>query len=532
MNRSQQTACEITEAGISRPGALSEPLQSLAADAPIRSQQLHRRRFLAAVGCGAGTLLILPSCRSALGYQANERLNLAVVGVAGYCAATAFMPAIHLYDNVGITALCDVDQRKVARMMDVWKQQASQWPNSDKQDQLRAAEIYQRLYDDRPPLFDDFRRMLDRMDSQIDAVVVATPDHTHAAGSAAALRAGKHVICEKPLTITVHEARALGELAAQHEVATSLGTQGTQSGSFRRGLELIREGALGPVEQVHIWFSRGGANLRQRPQGVKPVPKELNWDLWLGPVAWREYHPEWIARTHWRDTSIGQLGNFGPHTANLAFMALRVADLWQPERAGEAAATFQVQAECADINRLSFPVWEKIRWQVPARGKLPPVSFTWHHGRTPDYAPGSRQLLQELMRQRGLSDAEIDKLKLLNYAGAIIVGSQGAIVTDSHNVNITLLPRDKFAGVDTTRPQTVSPSRGHYRDWIHACRGGEAPWSQFQYAAPFAEFLALGDVATRFAGETLEYDPLKSAIVNHEEANQALGYQYREGWRL
>jgi predicted dehydrogenase len=492
----------------------------------MHSPQLNRRNFLAGAVGGAAGWLILPSSRSARAYQANERLNLGIIGVAGYAAATAFMPALHIYENVGITALCDVDQRKAGPQLEIWKERARTWPESAKPEERRAAEHYQRLVREQPLLFEDFRRMFDRMADRIDAVVVATPDHTHAVASAAALRAGKHVLCEKPLAISAHESRALRDLAIQHRVATSLGNQGTQSNPFRRALELIREGAIGPVEQVHVWFARGGRNHQQPPQGTQPIPPELNWDLWLGPAAWREYHPGWIARCHWRDTGIGELGNFGPHTANLAFMALDVVELWQPGDSGGAA--IRVDAECSQINRLSFPVWERIRWQVPARGGHRPVTFTWHHG--PDYAPGSRELFEGMLRGYGESEENIKKL--LQYAGAILIGSKGAIVTDSHNVSFTMLPRKDFHEIEKDRPKVVPASRGHYRDWIHACRGGEAPWARFEYAAPFNEFLTLGDVATRFAGEALEYDPIAGRILNHPQANQALRYEYRQGWSL
>ena len=491
---------------------------------PAFAGHTSRRRFLTSTVAGTGGLLILRSARTAFGYRANERLNLAIIGVGGYAAANAFVPAVHIYDNVGITALCDVDQRKVAPAFKLWKERAENWPTSTKEEERKAAEHYRRLHENRPPLFEDFRRMLDEKRGDFDAVVVATPDHTHAAASAAAIRAGKHVFCEKPLTVTVHESRALRALASEHKLATSLGNQGTQSPQFRRGLELIREGIIGEVEQVHIWFARGGRNLQHPPKGTRDIPTELNWDLWLGPVAWREYHPEWIARTHWRDTSAGELGNFAPHTANLAFMALKVADLWQ----GSIPATIRVEAECSSVNRLSFPVWEKIRWQVPERAGLPPVAFTWHQG--PDYAPGSRELFEELLRDHGATNEDIKKLLL--YAGAMIIGSKGAIVTDSHNVNVTLLPKEKFPGIDTSKPRIVAPSRGHYRDWILACRGGEPPWARFEHAATFNEFLMLGDVATRFPGQALEYDPLAGKISHHVEANEALRYEYRKGWML
>lgn len=492
-------------------------------NSPPRKSEANRRSFIGRTLGGAAGLLILPA-RSALGYEANERLSLAIVGVGGYCAAHAFVPAVHLYENVQITALCDVDRRKVTPALKLWDERARNWPASQKPEERRAAEHYQRLATKTPPLFEDFRRMLDKLSRDIDAVVVATPDHTHAVASAAALRAGKHVFCEKPLTITVHESRALRDLAAKHKVATSLGNQGTQSGPFRRGVELTREGVLGAVAQVHVWFARGGRAHKKAPQGPQPIPEELNWDLWLGPVAWREYHPNWIARTHWRETSAGELGNFGPHTANLAFMALNVQELWQSGTG--RSSPLRVEAECSEINRLSFPVWEKIRWHIPARGELAPVTFTWHQG--PDYAPGSRELLTGMMRERGASEQQIKEL--LQYAGAMIVGSKGALITDSHNTKFTLL--GKFDGVEKDRPKTLPASRGHYKDWVLACRGGERPLANFDYATVFNEFLMLGDVATRFAGDKLDYDPLAGKILNHSEANQALTYEYRKGWRL
>ncbi len=175
--------------------------------------RLTRRRFLAGSAGGLAGVCILFSPRAAFGAEANERLHLAVVGVGGYGAAVGFIPAIHLYSNTSIVALCDVDQRKVPPALKLWEERAATWPTSSRDEQRRAAEQYQRLVKHSPPLFEDFRQMLDRMGRQIDAVVVATPDHTHAVASAAALRAGKHAFCEKPLTITVHESRTLRRLA-------------------------------------------------------------------------------------------------------------------------------------------------------------------------------------------------------------------------------------------------------------------------------------------------------------------------------
>ncbi|MDY0165111.1 MAG: Gfo/Idh/MocA family oxidoreductase [Thermoguttaceae bacterium] len=500
----------------------------------MNQRQIGRRRFLARGAGGAASVLILPSSRLAFGSAANERLNLAVVGVAGYVAGTAFMPGIHRFENVGIAALCDVDQRKRAPALELWRRRAANWPASDNEEERRAAALYRRLADDRLPVFEDFRRMLGEMPGEIDAVVVATPDHTHAIISAAALRAGKPVMSEKPLTISSHEARALRRYAIDKKVATSVNTQGASSPGFRRGLEIVREGLLGKVEEVHVFFSRGGQNFQSPPQGQHPVPPELNWDLWLAQVAWREYHPAWINRVGWRDTSIGQLGNFGPHSGNLAFMSLAIKELWDRDPAESARSPIRVEAECSEINRLSYPRWERIRWLVPARGPLPPLSFTWHHGFPPDapheYAPGSRELLTALLRDHGASDLEVERL--LTMAGAVLVGSEGLLATNSHNTDVTLLPKEKFEGVDTRQPITIPRSPWHPLEWVNACRGGDMPLTNFEYAGPQHDFLNLGDVATQFAGETLDYDPVAGRIVNHAEADAALSYEYRQGWTL
>ena len=446
----------------------------------------------------------------------------------GTALTTGSPTCIHTYGNVGYAVSCDVDLRKVRKVYDLWDQRAAEWARSDKPEQrAAAAEHYGPLAAKKPPLVADFRRLFDEAANQFDAVVVATPDHTHAIIAAAALRAGKPVLAEKPLTISAHEARALHRLARESKLPTQLNNHGAASPGFRRGVEIIREGLLGEVREVHIFFSRGGRNFTSAPQGAQELPRELNWDLWLAQVKWREYHPDWINRIAWRETSIGELGNFGPHSANLAFMALNVKTLWD---AGANQGRIRVQAECSDANQLSYPRWEKIRWEIPARANLPPVAFTWHHGYPPDYAPGSRKMLEDILRGHGATDRELKGL--LPYAGCLILGSQGVLATTSHNTEVKLLPKQKFAGVEQSRPLTLPASPGHYREWIEACRGGPLPMSNFEYAAPFAEFLAVGSLSTRFPGETIEFDPATGRITNHPRAAEFLSYEYRKGWTI
>ena len=489
---------------------------------------IRRRSFLKHATGAVSGLLILRSARSAFACRANDRLRLAVVGMAGYGAYHGFAEAIHSYDNVGYAVSCDVDLRKVKKVYDVWEQRAVDWAKSDQPDQrVAAAAYYGPLAAKKPPLYADFRRMFAEAADQFDAVVVATPDHTHAIIAAAALRAGKPVLVEKPLTISAHEARALHRLAKECRLPTQMNNHGAASPGFRRGLEIIREGVIGDVRDVHIFFSRGGRNFTTPPQGVQAVPPELNWDLWLAQLHERAYHPEWINRIAWRESSLGELGNFGPHSANLAFMSLHVKDLWE---AGAERGRIRVQAECSDINQLSYPRWERIRWEIPARAQLPPVQFTWHHGYPPDYASGSRSLLEGILRNHGATVADFKKL--LPDAGCLILGSRGLLATTSHNTEIHLWPKQAFEHVEQTRPLTLPGSPGHYKQWIEACRGGPPPFSNFEYAAPFAEFLNVGSLATRFPGETIEFDPVSGQITNHPRAAACLSYEYRKGWTI
>jgi hypothetical protein len=486
-----------------------------------------RRKFLSStVSTGAG-LLILPSARTAFGYEANERFNLAVVGIHGYGAYQGFATAIHTYDKVGYTLSCDVDLRKVQPVYDFWKERAAQWSRSDKEEERKAAaDHYSRLAATPPPLYSDFRRMLDVESRNIDAVVIATPDHTHASIAAAALRAGKPVFSEKPLTISAHEARALHQLAKETGLATQMNNHGAASPGFRRGIEIIREGLIGEVRQVHIFFSRGGRNFLSLPDGKFPVPPELDWNLWLAQVPWRDYHPNWINRIGWRGTSLGEMGNFAPHSANMAFMALNITDLWN-----DGDHTIRIRSECPAASQISYPLWERVHWDIPARGDLPPVTFTWHHGHPPDYAPGSRESLGRILLDHGAREDELKSL--LPDAGCLILGSKGLLATTSHNTTVKLLPDSKFADVEQARPQTFAPSIGHYKEWVEAARGGPVkPWSHFEYAAPFAEFISVGSLSTRFPDQEIEFQPSTGKILNHPSAAEHLAYEYRTGWNL
>lgn len=453
-----------------------------------------RRGFLKNATLGGVGFVILNNSRSARAYAANERLNIALVGVGG--RGKWFVNTIpKLGENV--VALCDVNEEK-------------------------AAEAYAKFPE--LPKFHDYRKMLDELRDGIDAVIVSVPDHSHAPCAAMAMRTGKNVYCEKPLTRCVREARALRAIARERGVATQTGNQGTASPPFRRAVSLVRAGVVGEIREVLVWNDGGGAAKRDLPVDTQPVPESLQWDLWLGPAGSRPYHPQWMQWHAWRDFGTGQLGNWASHSANLAFMALEVASLWY---AGpQDPPRIRIEAEVEEINRSSFPRWERIRFSVPARGKLPPVTFRWFNGATPDGRP---YIEERLGRKLDWGDA--GEKKWADHAGALIIGSLGGIHATGHNATFSFLPEGEIEDPGDGIPESLPHSPGHEREWILAGKGGAPAVSHFDYSGPLTEFLMLGNVATQFEGP-LEFDPVHCRIPNHPEADAALGFEYREGWSL
>ena len=482
------------------------------------NSRFNRRVFLRNTTFASFGMLILRNSRSVHSYEANEKLNVALIGVGG--RGQWFVNTIPRMENV--TALCDVDSRKLTETFQRWRDGAKRYAASPHEWERKAADSYKRLTEAKPKTYRDFRRMLDKMDKEIDAVIISTPDHTHAVACAAAIKAGKHVFCEKPLTRTVHESRRLRELASKYKVATSMGNQGTASGQFRRALELIRDGTLGQIKEVHVWNTGGGADRKKLPQ-QEPLPEYLDWDLWLGPAAFRAYHRDWMKRNLWREFGTCQLGNWASHSANLAFMALKVHELWLVGQPKEAKPSIGVEATCSGINKLSFPRWEVVNWEIPARAGLPPITFTWHNGA----APGSRDRIESLLAD----DLSWRDKKQMDHAGAIIVGTKGAIHATGHNATFRLLPVEQFKDIEKDRPKTVDRSRGHERDWFIACRGGKPAWANFDYASALNEFLMLGNVATQVE-DKIEFDPVGMNIVSNARADALLRSQYRQGWSL
>ncbi len=451
---------------------------------------LSRRNLL---GAAAG-LLILKDSRSARSFAANERLNLALVGVSGRGDwFVGCLPGM----GQNLVALCDVNEHRAG-------------PAFNKFPQARK--------------FTDFRKMLDDAGKEIDGVVIAVPDHNHAAITLAAMKAGKPVYCEKPLTHDMKEARAVRLAANECKVATQMGNQGTASPEFRKAHDIVAAGLLGEITRVYVWNSDGGrgkgAPTTERPE----CPKYLNWDLWLGPAADRPYHPFWLQWHSWRDFATGTLGNWASHSANLAFMSLKLNKLWYEPSAGGFAGKIGIESKVAGLSTDVFPKWEIVHYDIPARGDLPPMRITWSSG-----SQETRKEIEEHMGRR-LDWGDAGDKKWADHAGCLIVGVKGTMHLTGHNATFTLLPRERFGDLAIPQP-TLPRSRGHEMEWIAAVKGGPRALSNFDYAGPLAEFVLLGNLATLVEGK-LEFDPIKQEFTGREDANKLLAYPRRKGWEL
>ncbi|MCX8035751.1 MAG: Gfo/Idh/MocA family oxidoreductase [Candidatus Sumerlaeia bacterium] len=459
---------------------------------------MNRRKFVRSTAAGAAGLLILRSSASVRGAPANEAVNIALVGCGG--RGEWFVRIVpELRQNM--VALCEVNSQRGAVGL------------------KRFPDI---------PHFQDFRVMLDKMGNKIDAVIVAAPDHIHAPASIAAMKAGKAVYTEKPLTHNVRESRLMRETARQCKVATQMGNQGTASAAFRQSVTLIQKGVLGEVREVLVWNNGGGPGNRPLPKGEEPVPPYLNWDLWLGPAAFRPYNRQWMQWHGWREFGTGTLGNWACHTMNVAFKALKIDALWQE---GAPKTPIRVQAEVSEIVRHAYPRMEIARYEVPARGNLPPVRLTWFCGGGQMFEDkGYRKEIEDKLGRKLDWSSDDGTPVWEDWAGILLIGSKGKLYANAHNTTLTLLPEKDFK--DFQPPESDLPkTRGHEREWLDAIRGGPPAMSNFDYAGPLTEFALLTNVATQFEGP-IEYVPAEMKITNNAEAHQALRREYRKGWEL
>ncbi|MGI8741272.1 MAG: Gfo/Idh/MocA family protein [Bryobacteraceae bacterium] len=509
------------------------------------SDNLSRRHFFygallagAVPTAGFGSTTSLKS----LGYKSpNEKLNIASIGAGGKAASD-----IVGCESENIVALCDPDSK-------------------------RAEKMFQKY--DKLPKYTDFRKMLDKEDKNIDAVIIAIPDFMHGIAATWAMERGKHVYCQKPLTRTIWEARALNEAAAKYKVATQMGNQGYSNEGTRRCAEMIWAGEIGDVTEVHAWTNRP-----VWPQGLQelpppaPVPETLDWETWLGIANDRPYSPGY-APFNWRgyyDFGCGALGDMACHILGAPNMALLL---------GSPSSVECVRQE--GKSSFTFPTKSVIRFDFPARGSMPAVKIFWYDGcieapYRPDGidkdqvlgdlpkkrpAPGTTAVNQsgptpepdwQTEWQRGIQaeqpeqtaqptvpvpqdanaklDAEVNRRVSRGSNGSLFVGDKGYITTGTYGENTRLLPVEKMRDYKYP-PELLTRSPGHYRDWLRACKGGDPACSNFSVAAPFVEWMLLGTLALRFEGK-LEWDSAKSRITNVPEANQFIKPKFRKGWQF
>jgi predicted dehydrogenase len=453
----------------------------------------NRRSFLFGASVAGFGIFIQGRRAGAWGIGPNETLNIACIGVGGKGESDTE----HAAQCGRIVALCDIDQKRLDAQAE----------------QHREAKKY-----------NDFRELLHELDARLDAVVVSTPDHTHAPAAVTAMRLGKHVYCQKPLTHSVWEARLMRQTARQKKVSTQMGNQGTADPGFRRGVELVRGGALGDVTEVHVWTNRPFKYWKQapdivaRPRETPPVPSHVHWDYFLGPAPERPYHPVYHPHNWrgWWDFGTGALGDMACHTANLPFMALQ---LGLPVR---------VSAKSGEINAETYPAWATITYEFPARGGLPPVKLTWYEGAK----NGNRNLPPaRLFPDRSFQPSD---------SGSLLVGSKWRMYSpNDYGATQVLWPHVEYQDIQVPAPSLprLAGSRdideNQKREWVAAIRAGkpEIALSNFDYAATLTESMLLGNVAVR-SGEALDYDPETGQISGSFKAAQYLKPYFRKGWDI
>jgi predicted dehydrogenase len=448
-------------------------------DPKSSKNSITRRKFISTSSVALTGFTIVPShVVSGLGHTVpSDKLNVACIGVNG-------MGRVNLEEiakTENIVALCDVD-----------------W--SENVDEVFKTYSGARRYK-------DFRIMLDTQ-KDIDAVVVSTPDHTHAVISMEAIKRGKHVYTEKPLSLTVHEARVLTKAAREYKVATQMGNHGQADDEPRRLREMIWDGVIGPIHHVHVWTNRPvWPQGITRPENSPTIPSSLDWDLFIGPAPMRPYHPSYhpFNWRGWWDFGTGALGDIGCHSFDPVFRALK---LRYPA---------SVQAVSTPVNDETFPLGSIITYDFPAREEMPPLRLTWYDGGLrPPRLPG----IEEGVR--------------MGTGGVLYVGSKGMILRHQGH---QIIPKSMEESYE--RPEPYIPSSpGHRMEWILACKGGDPAGSNYDWAGPLTETVLLGNIALRpelrgeLSSKSLVFDPEKFCFPNLPEADKFLHYEYREGWSL
>lgn len=453
--------------------------------------RLSRRGFVGTIAAAAATgITVVPRHVLGRGMTApSDKLNIASVGAGGMAANN-----INRCSEENIVALCDVDDE-------------------------RAAKTYQNPKFADVPKFKDFRVMLEKKGKEIDAVIVACPDHVHALAAMMAIKMGKHVYVQKPMTRTVGEARKLTEAAREYKVATQMGNQGRSMEGQRLLCEWIWDGAIGPVREVHCFTNRpvwtGQGSWVRPPE--QPVPATLDWDLWLAGSPFRPYNRaycphDWRA---WQQFGAGSLGDMGCHIMDAPFNVLK---LRYPKAVQACIAEQVAEPWKRAVNKETFPNASIIRYYFPERGEMPAVKLIWYDGGMMPERP------EELEPGR--------KMDFGDGGGTIFVGDKGKIVCGTYGDSPRIIPETKmqeYKRPPKTLPRVVGT---HEQNWIDACKGKGPASSNFDYSGPLTETVVMGNLAILFPGEKIEWDGEKMLVTNLPEANELVMAKYRDGWSL
>lgn len=454
------------------------------------ANRVTRKEFLWAAGAAVAAAAYPPRVNAAAvvpGRKSpNEKLNIAGIGIGGMGRTN-----LGNCSDENIVALCDVDDAYAARTY-------LMFPGAAR--------------------YKDYRKMFDTECNNIDAVIVATPDHSHAVIVKTAFQLGKHVYCQKPMAHNLHEVRTLVQAARDCKVQTQLGNQGHSADNVRRLCEWIADGAIGAVREIHAWTDRPAGyeteaayKIMERPTDTPPVPPTLDWDLWIGPAQYRPYHPFYhpMHWRGWRAFGSGAIGDIGCHVLDPAYTALR---LGAPEWVEASTTHYQ-----PEVSAETYPRASLIRFQFPARENLPPVKLFWYDGRLKPPIPdafGSEQRLDD--------------------TAAYLVGDEGLISYGFYGAgNLTLLPAAR--GRDYREPPATLPrvdKQAHEQDWVRACKDGQPASANFDYAGPLNEILMLGVIAMCCKDRRLYWDGAAMRFTNDDEANALLNPPYRDGWTL
>jgi predicted dehydrogenase len=466
--------------------------------------KISRRDFIGGATAAAMAFTIVP--RHVLGGPAyippSEKLNVAGVGIGGMgkrniCEIAGLeitkdgkiIPKEQPGEN--IVALCDVDDKLAADVYEIFP---------------------------RAKRYRDYRKMLEQQ-KDIDAVVIATPDHTHAVIAMAAMQLGKHVYVQKPLTHSIYEARMLTEAARKYKVVTQMGNQGHSSEGARLVCEWIWDGAIGQVREVHAWTDRPiWPQGIDRPKDTPSVPKTLDWDLWLGPAPERPYHPLYHPR-FWRGWWVfgcGALGDMACHVLDPAFWALKLENPTSVEACVSHYSRMVKGETWGKIDEVtdSYPRASIVRYEFASRGDRGPIKLTWYDGGLKPARPDELEPGRPLEQDSG---------------NTLIIGDNGIIRYGQYGDSPRIIPETKMKAYKLP-PKTIPRIKGsHEQNWVEACKGGEPACSNFDYSGPFTEMVLLGNIALRFPGQRLEWDGQNMKVTNLPEANEYIHCKCREG---